>query len=91
MLLDNPLAGLDPRQAVWWLEFLAALARGHEWMQARPLTLGVSCEDLRPWLEHGTQFAVIKEARWLALGGKADVARSGEPLVRELLMRTSSG
>ena len=91
LLLDNPLAGLDPRQTGWWLEFLAALAGGHECLQGRPLTLAVSCEDLRPWIDCGTRFALIKEARWLAVGGKADVARSDEPLVRDLLMRTGSG
>lgn len=85
LLLDNPLAGLDHRQAAWWLEFLAALAAGHDRLEQRPLTLAVSCEDLRPWLGCGTHFALIKESRWKPLGGKAAVAASGEPLVRELL------
>ncbi|MBI3416596.1 MAG: ATP-binding cassette domain-containing protein [Verrucomicrobia bacterium] len=85
LLLDNPLAGLDQRQAAWWLEFLAALAAGHDWLGGRPLTLAVTCEDLRPWLACGTRFALIQESRWRALGGKTDVVNSNEPLVLELL------
>ena len=31
LLLDNPLAGLDPRQTRWWLDTLAALNAGRMW------------------------------------------------------------
>ena len=85
LLLDNPLAGLDPRQTRWWLDFLAALAAGHELLDRRPLTLAVVCEDLRLWLDQAQQFALLKEKNWLPLGGRAEVAASAEPLVREFM------
>ena len=30
LLVDNPLAGLDPRHVQWWLNFLDQLSAGHE-------------------------------------------------------------
>ena len=90
LLLDNPLAGLDPRQTRWWLDFLAVLAAGHELLDRRPLTLAVVCEDLRSWLDQAQQFALIKEKSWLPLGGRAEVTASAEPLVRELSAATTT-
>ena len=42
LLLDNPLTGLDPRDAAWWLEIMAALAAGHPIVDEKPLTLVVT-------------------------------------------------
>ncbi len=85
LLLDNPLAGLDPRHARWWLDFLAALAAGHEFFERRRMTLVVAGDDLRPWMEQGRQFALVKDRRWLPLGGREAAAACMEPLLRELL------
>lgn len=85
LLLDNPLAGLDPRQARWWLDFLAALAAGHEFFERRRMTLVVASDDLRPWMDRGCQFALVKDRRWLPLGGREAAAACMEPLLRELL------
>jgi len=85
LLLDNPLAGLDPRQARWWLDFLAALAAGHEFFGRRRMTLVVASDDLRPWMDQGRQFALVKDRRWLPLGGRDAAAACMEPLLRELL------
>src|SRR2546429_55018 len=39
LLLDNALAGLDPRDSWWWLELLAELSEGHPIMGEKPMTL----------------------------------------------------
>jgi ABC-type transporter Mla maintaining outer membrane lipid asymmetry ATPase subunit MlaF len=85
LLLDNPLATLDPRQVGWWLEWLAQLSAGHQFFGGRSLTLVVAADNLRPWLDQGQQFALLKQNRWLPVGGPADLARSTEPLLQELL------
>ncbi|MCL5099159.1 MAG: ATP-binding cassette domain-containing protein [Candidatus Omnitrophica bacterium] len=85
LLLDNPLAGMDPRQASWWMGFLGKLSAGHELYHGRPLTLAVATDDFRPWLAQGRQFALLKQNHWLPLGGPADLDRCAEPLVQELL------
>jgi phospholipid/cholesterol/gamma-HCH transport system ATP-binding protein len=85
LLLDNPLASLDPQEARWWRDVLAELARGHELFRGRPLTLVVTCHDLRPWADQGKQFSLLKQKRLLALGGRAELSCGDESLLRELL------
>jgi phospholipid/cholesterol/gamma-HCH transport system ATP-binding protein len=89
LLLDNPLAGLDPRQARWWLDFAASLAEGHPLMKRRKMTLVAACDDLRPWLDRGRQFALLKENQFLPLGGRDDLERCNEPLLRDLIAAKS--
>ncbi|MBU6399173.1 MAG: ATP-binding cassette domain-containing protein [Verrucomicrobia bacterium] len=90
LLLDNPLAGLDPRQLQWWIEFLAALAAGHPLLERRPVTLVVTTDDLRPWCEQGHRFALINGNGWLLLGGRTELHRCHEPVLRELLVEPSA-
>jgi len=85
LLLDNPLAGPGLQEARWWRDFLAQLARGHELLRGRPVTLVVACHDLRPWADQGKQFALLKQKRWLAIGRRAELTCSDEPLLHELL------
>ena len=85
LLLDNPLAGLDPRQVRWWLDFLGALQAGHAFLGGRKLTLVVAADDLRPWVGQARQFALLKHNGWLLVGGRAELAVCREPLLRELL------
>ena len=68
LLVDNPLSGLDPRDAAWWLAFLSQLAAGHPDLGGRPMTLVVSCDDLRPWQGRARQFAVLRDRRLVPLG-----------------------
>jgi len=89
LLLDNPLSGLDARQATWWLEFLAGLAAGHPLLAGKRVALAVTTDDLRPWVALGRQFALIKDRRWLALGGPRELAASRDPLLREMLAGAS--
>ena len=90
LLLDNPVAGLDPRQTRWWLELLASLFAGHPLMEGKKMTLVVAAGDLRPWVDHGRQFALLQQNRLLSLGDRAALAMSAEPLLHELLARETT-
>jgi phospholipid/cholesterol/gamma-HCH transport system ATP-binding protein len=85
LLLDNPLAGLDPRQARWWFDTLAALNAGHAWLGGRPLAVVATTDDLRPWRDQARQFALLQGRRWLPLGGREELSASSETVVREFL------
>jgi ABC-type transporter Mla maintaining outer membrane lipid asymmetry ATPase subunit MlaF len=85
LLVDNPLAGLDLRHIFWWLDMLGRLARGHNFIREEPLTLVVTAADLRPWVEIGRQFAIIKDQRMTVLGERAQLEAANRDLVGELL------
>lgn len=85
LLLDNPLAGLDPRQTRWWLDTLDALNAGHAWLNHRPLALVATTDDLAPWRARARRFALLEGRRWVALGGRDDLSASGDPALREFL------
>jgi ABC-type transporter Mla maintaining outer membrane lipid asymmetry ATPase subunit MlaF len=85
LLVDNPLAGLDLRHMGWWLQFLDALARGHDLLDGRPLTLVVTAADLRPWKRHARQFAVLRERRLVVLGSWTQLEAASAQLLHELL------
>jgi phospholipid/cholesterol/gamma-HCH transport system ATP-binding protein len=84
LLLDNPLAGLDLRHRAWWTNLLEQLSRGHEWLNGRPLTLVVTTNDLRLWRGGQRQFALLKDKRFIVLGGWAEVEAASDELVREM-------
>jgi phospholipid/cholesterol/gamma-HCH transport system ATP-binding protein len=83
ILVDDPLAAVDPRQSRWWLDFLCELKTA--------VTIVVATDDLRPWLEVGTQFALIKERRMEMIGGRDEIRQSKDALVRELLTSAFEG
>ncbi|HXT38509.1 MAG TPA: ATP-binding cassette domain-containing protein [Candidatus Angelobacter sp.] len=85
LLLDNPLAGLGPQESRWWREFLVSLPGGNAVTRGQPVALVVACHDLRPWTDQGKQFALLKQKRWLSVGGRAELGCCDEPLLRELL------
>lgn len=78
LLLDNPLSGLDPREALWWLNFLDQLS-------AEGLTLVVAADDLRPWRGRAHQFALLRDKHLVPVGSRDELASQTEPLLRELL------
>lgn len=88
LLLDNPLTGLDPRDAQWWLDALDALAAGHALLDHQPLTLVVTADDFRPWMDRARQFAVLKDRRFLPLGNRAEARANADPLLEDLLHRS---
>jgi ABC-type transporter Mla maintaining outer membrane lipid asymmetry ATPase subunit MlaF len=91
LLLDNPLGGLDMRQVHWWLNFLDQLHAGHEIMGGIRVTLAATAEDLRPWRERASQFAILKNKHFIPLGNRPQMAEHAEPLVKELLAEGPSG
>ena len=91
LLLDNPLGGLDMRQAGWWLNFLDQLAAGHECMEKRRVTLVATAGDLRSWRERASHFAVLKNKQFIVIGHRRLLAGHGEPLVKELLAEQNAG
>jgi len=78
LLLDNPLSGMDPREALWWLNFLDQLSAGGT-------TLAVAADDLRLFRGRARQFAALNEQRFIPLGSRDELASHTEPLLRELL------
>jgi ABC-type transporter Mla maintaining outer membrane lipid asymmetry ATPase subunit MlaF len=85
LLVDDPLAGLDPRHTNWWLAFLDALSRGHPLLEGRPVTLVVTTADLRPWKGHARQFAVLNSQKFSVLGEWSQLESGADPFVQELL------
>lgn len=85
LLVDDPLAGLDPQHVHWWLGFLDQLSKGHRLMHDRPLTLVVTTAEFQPWKGHARQFAVLKNHGFAALGLWGKLEAASEVLVRELL------
>jgi len=76
LLIDNPLTGIDPRQARWWLDFLC--------QAIKTKTIVIATDDFRAWLEVGRQFAVLRERQFEVIGGREEVRKSSDALVREL-------
>lgn len=89
LLVDNPLGGLDPRHAAWWLGFLSSLSRGHALLDHKPLTLIIAVSDLRAWQGRARQFALLSERRFLQLGSWEQAATTSDALVREMLAPAS--
>jgi phospholipid/cholesterol/gamma-HCH transport system ATP-binding protein len=78
LMLDNPLGTIDPRQARWWLDFLCEANKS--------MTLVVAVDDFRAWTDVGKHFAVLRDKRLEVVGGREEVKRSSDPLVRELMI-----
>lgn len=85
LLIDNPLAGIDARQAFWWLNFLPKLAAGVPELLHRKMTIVVTADDFRPWRNQGTHFALVHEKKWSIIGGREDLEKSADPAVRDVL------
>lgn len=84
LLLDEPLSGLDPRDAAWWLETLSTLAAGHP-VVGRPLTLIVTGNDLRPWLNSARRFALLQDKSFVVLGDRSALENHSQPVLADLL------
>lgn len=91
LLLDDPLAGLDPWHAAWWLGLLRGLSAGHRGFGGRPMTLVVTAEGLRSWKGHARQFALLDNRQLVVLGDWPEVERASHPLARELLASELAG
>jgi ABC-type transporter Mla maintaining outer membrane lipid asymmetry ATPase subunit MlaF len=85
LLLDNPLSGLGARQAQWWLRVLDRLADGDGLPGGLPMTLVVAADDLRPWRHSRRQYSLLRDRRFIPLGGWSGVESAADPVVKELL------
>jgi ABC-type transporter Mla maintaining outer membrane lipid asymmetry ATPase subunit MlaF len=85
LILDNPLAALDPREARWWLDTVHGLWRGHPMGGGRPMTIILAADDPRPWLEHGRLCVVAGQGRLTEAGAAMQASDSANPVLRELL------
>jgi phospholipid/cholesterol/gamma-HCH transport system ATP-binding protein len=85
LLVDNPLAGLDPLHAVWWLNMLSQLVQGHPLMDVRPMTLVVTTADLRPWKGRAAHFAILRDKRFLVIGQREQLEAANQELLQDLL------
>ena len=90
LLLDNPLGGLGVRHRQWLVSFLDQLWRGHESFGGQPLTLVVTTDDLRPWQDAQRKFALLRDQKFIPLGGWNEMEASADSVVKELLA-TSAG
>ena len=84
LLLDNPLASLDPRQTRWWIDFLDQLAAGHPLLDGSPLTIVVAAEHLRSWQQPQRRFALLEDTRFTVLTDPSALD-AHPPIWRELL------
>ena len=85
LLIDNPLGGIDARQAYWWLDFLPRLSAGVSEFLHRKMTLVVTTDDFRPWRAHRARFALVHEKQWSIIGGGDELDKSADAAVREVL------
>ena len=85
LLLDNPLAGLGARHLQWWLHFLDQLSRGHGQFGGKQITIIASADDLRHWQNTRRKFALLRDKRFIRLGGWSEVETSDDFVVKELL------
>lgn len=85
LLIDNPLFGVDLRQAYWWRTFLPKLLQGSPLFKDRPITLVVTADELINWRELGSHFALVHEKKWSIIGSRENVQSSADPAVLDLL------
>lgn len=91
LLIDNPLGGLDPQHAAWWLNYLDQLALGHPLLDHRPVTLVVTTADFRPWKGRARQFAILRREHFRVLGDWSQVETAGGDWVADLLAGENQG
>lgn len=82
LLLDDPLAGMDPYHFQWWQRFLPQLVRGHPVRGGRSMTLVVTADSFPRWLAPGRQFASIQDRHWTVRGDDEQV-RTESPTERK--------
>jgi ABC-type transporter Mla maintaining outer membrane lipid asymmetry ATPase subunit MlaF len=73
LLLDNPLAGLDPGQIRWWRRMIPELRAGHPLLGNRPMTLVVTTDNFRPWIRIADRFAMVHQRTWRILGSRTEL------------------
>jgi ABC-type transporter Mla maintaining outer membrane lipid asymmetry ATPase subunit MlaF len=81
LLLDEPLAGLDPSHARWWQDYLERLRGGHPRLGCGGLTLAMTASTpgaMPEWRSHA-RCAVMDQGQWRVVGGLRDLASLNQP------------
>lgn len=60
LLLDNPIAGMDPSHVSWWCAFLSRLSEGHPVVGGKPMTLVLTTDHESLWAGAGRRFATLR-------------------------------
>ncbi len=89
LLVDDPLRSLDSTQARAMRRHLQEFNRGHAWCDGRPVTLIVTAEELRPFVNPSNQFAIIDKHGWKIVGTREQLLGDRSDAVRELLAEHS--
>jgi ABC-type transporter Mla maintaining outer membrane lipid asymmetry ATPase subunit MlaF len=85
LLIDNPLFGIDMRQAYWWRTFLPKLLKGDPLFKDRPITLVATADELINWRNLATHFALVHEKKWSIIGTREEMQASTDPAALDLL------
>jgi hypothetical protein len=85
LLIDNPLYGVDMRQAYWWRTFLSKLRAGHPLFKGQPITIVVTADELVNWTNDASFFAIIHDKKWSVVGTREELSASADPAVLDLL------
>ena len=85
LLIDNPLFGVDMRQAYWWRSFLPRLLKGTPLFKDRPITLIVTADEFINWRNVGNRFALVHDKKWKIVGTREEFEASTDPDVLDLL------
>ena len=85
LLFDQPLVGLNYRQQRRWRDLICDLVRGHRLMGGKPVAVVVTAENLRLWIDHAHQFALLREGALEMVGDRGKMKACVDPLARELL------
>jgi ABC-type transporter Mla maintaining outer membrane lipid asymmetry ATPase subunit MlaF len=73
LFIENALRGLDTRHAMWWVDFVIKLWRGHPLMSGKPMTIVASSDQFWPWRNSGAKFAELHGKKFLLRGDAAPV------------------
>jgi ABC-type transporter Mla maintaining outer membrane lipid asymmetry ATPase subunit MlaF len=71
LFIENALRGLDARHAMWWINFIIKLWRGHSLMAGKPMTIVASSDQFWPWRNTGAKFAELHGRKFSIRGETA--------------------
>ncbi len=88
LLVDKPFISL--RHLRWWQDIFQKVSRGASFNQNQPVTLVITSDDIGPWLDYGTHFALLREHRWQMVGDR-NAARRLHPTLHAALSEAQGG
>jgi len=86
LFLDDPLTGLGPSGARWWLTFLRD-QRAEQAARGEPLAIVATADDFSGWVEVADRFAVIENQQLRVLASRDEALAYQQSAFRELLAK----